>query len=912
MSARVLMLPHPFDTRGRRQLALPAGSRLLEALPPGEWAVTVNGRPVRGEVLPALELADGDLVAARVVVGDPATAALIVYTLVKATAAYFIGASVAASVIGIAAGAAAAYFTAKALAPDASKLASAPAGQPFFSVAGTRNQLRPYASLPQHYGELRVVPDLCAPLLTSVSPTAEQTVRGLFCIGVGRYSFSSADVLIGVTAASSIGLQDFEQYSGLEDADPPSERLKRFATNVFEAQLGLQLHHEADSVVEQISTTTENALSFDVVLVFPSGIWRISDSGRQQIAAVRLVVRYREVGATDWVSVFDGQVRGFIPEKFSRLYHVDPPGAAQYEVSVALHAVMSRGLYTEDRGGSGGSTALTGDAVWISLRSYLLGDAIIDARTSDVTMFGLALQASELVTGTLDQVSVKAFRVLPTWTEADGWSDVDLGERNPAAYTATRNPAWEYANELRAAGVPDDEIDAPQLLAWADFCTAAGWACNWQNTDELPLEEALRTIASAGRAFPAPRGGLRSVVWDDHRDPVAAFGPHNARDLVMTQASVEEIDGLRVRFVNTRDADGRLDERTIYFNGHSESTAEVYRTLDVMNGLTDPVLVERYVRFERLKAERRSFVYEWIADWSAAVVDVGDVVLLLYRGMRPGSEQSECTGYSTRDAGAHIDELFCYPAVRVEAGRTYVVRVRTRARGASGGYRVLLVPIENTVLAGVQNLTALTVDGDVDVPVYEDDDEAEQSDDLVGQPLFAGEPDDGEVMVTEIRFTEAGQCVMQAVDFAREIFDEVLLETPHEGSVSPQELANLRPDAPVLSSPVTSRITGYAGSGYGYHAVYEFQIPLAPAAAFPPLAYYRVQYRWHTYIPPAPDLGERGSWTDGPTYAAPVSRIVISDFGMFRGVDLRVWSVSVAGAPSEPLFIPGSELRAMT
>lgn len=915
MSARLTLLPHPFDTRGRRVLELHAG-RALRAELPGDargWAVTLNGRPVPVELVAELELAEGDIATARPLVREAGTAGLIAAAIIKSAVESLAVGSVVAQVAGVVAGAAASYALSRMLAPDVSRSAGAPASQPFFSVQGVRNQTRPFGALPQHYGRLRVVPDLIASPITSVSADGVQTIRALFCLGVGRYAgiVATGDAIrIGAQAVSTLGVTDFAVYSGLEDADPPSERLERFASNVVEEQLGLQLRHEAvTGSQEHIRTTAEDALGFDVQLVFPSGIWRISDSGRQFGANVLAVVRYREVGDPDWILAEERIVAGFITERFPVLFHIDPPGAAQYEVSVKLHAMMSRGVYPTDRGGGGGSTAMTGDALWTSLRSYLLGDAIIDEHTDDVTMFGLAMDASELVNGTLDQVSVESTRVLPTWSEADGWSDVDLGDRAPAAYTETRSPAWAFANELRDSGVPDDELDAPQLFAWAEFCTLKGWLCDWQQNDELTLDESLRVIASAGQAFPAERNGLRSVVFEVAREPVAAFGPHNARDLVSTQNVIERVDAIRVRFVNgAPTADGRLDEQTVYFNGHSRTTAQVYRTADVLNGLTSWLLVERYIRLERLKAERRSISHEWRTDWSAAVVEVGDVVLLQGAGALRGAAQSECTGYSTRDAGVNIDEVFVYPAVRVEAGVEYHVRVRTRARGEDGGYRILALPIANPLTAGVQKLTALPIDGDFPVPVYEDDAEIEQTDDLEGQPAFLGEPDDGLVLVTDVRFEEAGTCSLSGVDFAPDIFDAVLLETPHESGVSPHEIANLAPDAPVLAGEVLAQLLGYSGTGFGYHADYQFTVPLAPPAAFPPVVRYRVQYRWHTYIPPSPDAGQRSLWFDLPDQQAPAAQLVIGPLAAYRGFDIRVWAVSVAGAPSAPLLIPSAEL----
>ncbi len=903
MPAKLTRLEHPFRTDQRRLLELEDGVSLRDSLGPGTWVVHRNGMPVAPDELATLRVAPGDIVTARLVPGVEGVIAGIA-ALGKFVASYY---TIISTVVSLAYSGYSAYTSYRASRKENKQ--GQVASQPFYAVFGASNQLRPFGAIPQHYGTLTVVPDLLLPTISAISDSAVQTVQNLFCIGRGFYSpVELASIKLGEQPITSLGVTDFAAYDGLSDPGDPDELLARYFVNTIEEPLGLELRHVAnEGSVAQVRTTQENAQAFDVQVVFAQGVTRIAADGKQRPTSITLRIRYREVGETDWILTLERFIVGFIPQKFAINHHVEPAATGQFEVEVKLIATEPFAIYPADRNGGGQSLFLTGDAVWTSLRSYLFGQTVIDEEAEGLTMFGLAIEASELVNGTLDRVAIECTRMLPTWTEEDGWS-APIGGRDPAGYTATNNPAWAYANELRDSGVPDDEIDAAQIKAWADFCDEQGWECNLPYNDEQVLEDSLLTIASCGQAFPTMKGSAFSVVFDAPREPVAAFGPLNMRDLVVSQQPLERVDAIQARFSNA-DASGRLDERIVYLDGHTEDTAEVYRTADVLNGLTDPVLVERFIRLERLKAQRRTVGYTWKADWSAIVCEVGDVVVLQHYGAILGDDVTTVDSYSTKNAGAHIDEVFIHPAVRVEAGRTYGLRVRTRAEGASGGFHILTLPITNPLTVGVQKLSALTVTGNVAVPTYTDDAEVEHTDTLEGQLAFFGEPTDGLVMITEVKINKDGSCDLQGVDFAPELFDEALLETVFEPTVSSSALALAPPPTPVLAPPVLDPTIELPTEGNGGGTVYtriatigdvfytvEYVVTLAPSTAFPPVVRYQVQYRYNF-------VEFVNEWVAIADVPAPAAQIIIGPVTALGPVDIRIYAVSSTGVRSAPLLI---------
>ena len=886
MPAKLIRIDHPLRM-DRDIRSVSAGARLSDNLPSGNWAVHLNGRRLSPEEFD-VQLADGDIATARALPGPPVVAFFAAYGAYIALASTIISAGVSVYQ----------QSAARRSARHARKGTGAVSSSPFYAVSGARNEIRPFGSVQQHYGRITMAPDFLLPPITSVSSEADQAVQCLFCVGKGFYSpVNLESIKYGAQAISAFGVRDFAAYDGLSTALQPAEVLAKYFVNTIEEPLDLQLENRVNGSVAQSRTTQDNSQAFDVQVVFPQGLIRIARDGKQRPMSVQLRIRYREVGEVDWIIARQEDIVGFIPQKFAINQHVEPDSTGQFEVEVQLLPNAPPSYYPPDRGGDGGDASLvTGDASWLSLRSYLFGAPVIAEEAEGLTMFGIQIEASELVNGQMDQINIETQRMLPTCDSEGVWS-TPIGGRDPADYTATSNPAWAYANELRDAGVPDDEIDSVQIKRWADYCTANGWECNLPYNDEITLDDSLSTIASAGQAFPTMKGSLFSVVFDELRDPVAAFGPQNSRDLVVSQAPLERVDAVQVRFSNG-DASGRLDERVIYLNGHTAETAEVFRTMDVLNGLTDPALVERYVRLEDLKQRLRVNSYSFTADWSAIACEVGDVVVLQHHGALYGDAQVEVDSYSTKNAGAHIDEVFVHPSVRIEAGRTYSLRVRTREEGVNGGYRILTLPIVNPLTAGVQKMSALEVQGDVAVPTVEGD-----PDTLEGQPAFLGEPDDGLVMVTELKIQRDGSCAVQAVDFAPELFDEELLETVFAPTSDSTAIALAPPATPVLAQAVYSRVAGGGTTGtitqYGALTFFnlEYVVKLAPPDSFPPVVKYRAQFKYHLE-------GITTEWTKIPDVLAPANEIIFGPVtSAVPNIDIRIYPVSVTGVQGPPLLL---------
>lgn len=796
---RLLLQPHPFQP-ARRIAQVTAGSSVATLLgdhiderhkSENGWVVRLNGRLIPPEDYDVLVPGPGDCVMARVVPRPPVLLAIAYYVSygVSYALAYAGVSGSTAIAVGAIAGKAAYYAISmavqfgisallqKAFAPSLPSQARVGSSSPFYSVQGARNQTIPHGAIQQTYGCTRVVPDMLGPVQTTISDTGKgsargrQTIRALFCVGHGHYELS--EFRYGTQPLDLLNPVQVVVWNGL-NAEPFEVVMKDFLANIFEEALNLELRNLARTGSEKfVRATQEDVSAFEVSVVFVSGMWRISDDARPQLASVRLIGEYRPAGGTDddWVQFHFEGIKAHTYNKIVRNLHVDVPTPGQYEVRVYLEPNMSPGLYTIDRGGTGGSSAMTGDAVWVSLRSFLPGLPVSPEAAADLTIFGVEAMASELIQGQLDLISVKAQRLLPTYSlSPEGWSDVLLGETNQAAYTATSSPAWAFAEEHRDAGVPDDELDSAEILRFHEYCEAEDWTCDATQTDVKTLEDSVRTIASCGQGAPVMRASKFSIIWDEERTPIVAFGPFNMSSLQVEYPPAEDVHAVRVRFPDEA-IDGKLREITVYLDGFDEDNAERFETLDLLIGLTTEERVTRHVRREHLKRRARRAVYTWEAPLEANVCEIGDVADLAYGGalLGEGQGQSRVTGYSTRGVSDEfIDEVFLHPAVRLEAGREYVLKMRRRAAGATGGYAMLTVTVVNPLTAGVQRLSALEVQGDVAVPTYTDDESVQHVDDLVDAPAFLGQPVSAEVIIFGVETMEHGRCRLIGADYAGE------------------------------------------------------------------------------------------------------------------------------------------------
>ncbi|WP_295377153.1 host specificity factor TipJ family phage tail protein [uncultured Pseudacidovorax sp.] len=211
---------------------------------------------------------------------------------------------------------------------------------------------------------------------------------------------------------------------------------------------------------------------------------------------------------------------------------------------------------------------------------------------------GVMIKASSQLSGTLERLSV--FVRVRHWIWASGapWTPGVFPATGAGAWTwgYTTNPAWLFLYYARGGflhstaapahleglqgwvdgpqagtgqrifggGLVNARIDYATIVAWGQFCDAAGLQCRMVVTASRSVGEVLDDIASAGRATKTWATGKLGVVWEAAGQPaVAAFGASNiiANTFSVNYNDDDSVDEVALSYSRS-DADYEAD--TVY------------------------------------------------------------------------------------------------------------------------------------------------------------------------------------------------------------------------------------------------------------------------------------------------------------------------------------------------------------
>ncbi|RLA02468.1 MAG: hypothetical protein DRQ47_06765, partial [Gammaproteobacteria bacterium] len=291
-----------------------------------------------------------------------------------------------------------------------------------------------------------------------------------------------------------------------------------------------------------------------------------------------------------------------------------------------------------------GQEAQVDNTYWTALRSVSYSPPF---GLDNVYLVALRIKASGQLNGVLDTFNFIAQAKLPVYQESAGWS----------ADTATRNPAWAYAQVLR--GLPygrkidDADINGDDLLTWANNCTTNGFYYDKVVDSKTTVGRMLDEIAAAGRATKAWRDGKHTIVEDiTHSTPVQGFSPRNSWDFKAEKVFVDLPHALVCRFIS-EDAEYQWDERIVYDDGYSEDGADsadeiatVFETMD-FPGIVDPDHIWKLARYFFATARLRPETYQVNADVEHIVALRGEMVRLRHDVMKVGLGQARIKAIGT-------------------------------------------------------------------------------------------------------------------------------------------------------------------------------------------------------------------------------------------------------------------------
>ncbi|GIX17692.1 MAG: hypothetical protein KatS3mg119_1878 [Rhodothalassiaceae bacterium] len=557
----------------------------------------------------------------------------------------------------------------------------------FHQLTGSRNQLLPYGPIPQVLGEMRFFPAHAAIPYTETLGD-EQYQHVLLDLGHGDLVVS--DLKIGDTPIA--------QYEDVEWEVTTSPTLYR--DDVAEVQIGAALNADGDEVIR---TTSPDVDEISLDLLFPRGLFGLTNKGKRKRPAVTLAIDYRPAGGTGWTAApAPGTVTAGVTARASSIAYAGGQwrvtGQDQRPFAAAVSWGVTRGQYdvrvrriATDWDGSDSPNQI-GDLAWSVLRGIRKGNP----STTGTTKLALRIRASDQLEGVLDTVSCRVQQQVPVY--------------DPATQTwttrASRNPAWLAWWLLTQAPsvsihVPAARMDLDAFAAFAAWCDQQGLGASLVLDQRRPLREVVDEVLGAGLGALAIRDGRYTVIWDDGQQLTAQlFTPLEMRGFRLSRPFPRRPHALRVRFVNAA-ADWQVDEILVPDDGHavagldargnptSDPEATEFETLE-LKAVTDPIQAWQVARFHLAQARFRHTVYEWETDVAALTCLRGDKVRVAHDVTEWGDAWGRITGISGQQVS--IDETLA-----LDPQTSYSVRIRPGDGGPEWTAAVSAIVDEHTL-----------------------------------------------------------------------------------------------------------------------------------------------------------------------------------------------------------------------
>jgi predicted phage tail protein len=674
------------------------------------------------------------------------------------------------------------------------------------AITGIQNMLNPYGNLPRAYGTYRMRPPLAAQVKTVASSSVSYAMA-LFCLGYGPLDIS--DVKIGDKLVSQIPGAQIQILPG-ENMD--TEKLTIFAADFKDLNVNAELKYN----VQQKRTTPQQAIELQVDIQFPNGLCQFDANNNRSATTVQIKIEYSTDGVS-WTNL--PPVNGLSSDP--ALTVTDNTTAAFTKSATALVVKGSYQVRVTRLTADSTSTKLVNKTVWTTLRAFNDTPSYtnhLDRNGAKIPMAFIAVRvpASFMLNGDLPELNCIVKSKLNT-------SDGSTWTTSP---TITNNPAWIFADILTGTmnkrPKAKSELDAAHLKQWADFCTTNGFTFNYVLDSKTTVQEALKLVASAGRALTFQNDGQFGVVWDTKQTTaVQHFSPRNSRSTTETGDYPEPPHAYVLKFTNkdSKPHDYQQDERVVYWDGYTVDGSNgtkvaTLRRSDDLLGVTDSdqawkigryVLASEYLRRRRVSITTD---IEHLACQRFSLVRLRDDVLGF------GLGQGIITAVNT-DGSGNITSLTLDEELNLsDLSKTYGIWVRLSGL-AEGHYQLV-----TTGLQATNNIILATP-----IPA------ATSPKPAVGQMVLFGEygKEAAEMLVVGIEMADEKSAKITMFDHAPAIFDAVAGTIPSfESGVTAPQVQQELVETPVIASYRTDEQALLKDSDGSLQA--RIQLTMAPPA----------------------------------------------------------------------------------
>lgn len=362
-------------------------------------------------------------------------------------------------------------------------------------------------------------------------------------------------------------------------------------------------------------------------------------------------------------------VTASLAEVVRRGFRWTVPARGKYDIRVRRVTADS----TSDR--------VSDEATWTALRTI--------TNESPINFDGLAatalrIKATEQLNGVVDNLNAICTSIIPDWN-GSAWVN-----------QTTNNPASCYREVLQGSAnkqaLGDARVGLQSLEDWHDFCVTKGFAFNMTRDYKASVEQALRDVASAGRATLAiVEDNKWGVIWDDTRTvPVQHFSSRNIKDYSATKLFPHLPHAFRVIFQN-EDKNFAEDERLVYDDGFDiNNTTEIER-LELI-GITNSDLVWKHGRYHIAQVQLRPEEHVLEVDIEYLVAQRGELIKFVHDV--PKFSIGSARILIVNDNGSEATSIVVNDMFPVNVTSDYAIRARA-ADGTSIVENVTVTPDAN-------------------------------------------------------------------------------------------------------------------------------------------------------------------------------------------------------------------------
>lgn len=335
-----------------------------------------------------------------------------------------------------------------------------------------------------------------------------------------------------------------------------------------------EIPHDSDVAdgTEEYLTYTLNpyAKDVDIAITFPYGLYAYNDDNDKIETQVTVTPQYSLDGGATWTT-FQFDNNGAATNVFKRnistkelrfVAHKDFT-AADYN---ALKSNGQTAVYLRIRSNGNKDSMIKNDCYCLFYQSVCFDPdksmdgggytelvpckVVEDRERAYCTIIALRLKASRINEDKLKKINVITQGVARTWDGAS-WSAGKTATRNPAAWaleieTSPIHPASRYG---------DGEIDLESFGDYYEHCEREGYKFDWVITQNAKKDDVLNHIMEAtGACIYYDIYGRRAVAIDRAQEnALAVYNPQNIMRIQNKKTFGRRTDGLRIRYVTSRD-----------------------------------------------------------------------------------------------------------------------------------------------------------------------------------------------------------------------------------------------------------------------------------------------------------------------------------------------------------------------